>query len=105
MVTLTEFKTPNLHYRWQIETEAEDVTIESTWNQVPGHYEAALNQLGMIRMPRLKFLCEWKLLLQQLSQAVNDAQAVLTRAEARDQLQSLKEIEADIPVRGYFYQY
>ena len=102
--TVYEFKTPNLRYRWQIEIEDEDVTIASTWDQVPGRYESALNQLGMIRMPRREFLCEWKIMLRQISQAMTDAQALLTRAKAREQLQRLNTIEAGIPARGYYYQ-
>jgi hypothetical protein len=100
-----EFRTANLHMRWQVETRARHVTIEGVWYQVSGHYEAALNQLGMIRMSRLAFLCEWKLLLQQLSQAITDAETILTQADAREQLQTLRRLEASIPSRGRFYQY
>ncbi|MCP4287756.1 MAG: hypothetical protein GY792_25515 [Gammaproteobacteria bacterium] len=99
------FQTLNLQTLWQLEIDQKIVTIEGFWQQVPGHYEAALNQLGMIRMPRLAFLCEWKLLLQQFIQAIADAEAVLTRSEARNQLQTLYSLEANIPSRGRFYQH
>jgi len=99
------FQTPNVQTLWQIETDPEIITIEGFWRQLAGHYEAALNQVGMIRMPRLAFLCEWKLLLKQFIQAIADAEAVLTRPEARKQLQTLHRLEAGIPSRGRFYQY
>jgi len=99
------FQTPNVQTLWQIETDPEIITIEGFWRQLAGHYEEALNQVGMIRMPRLAFLCEWKLLLKQFIQAIADAEAVLTRPEAREQLQTLHRLEAGIPSRGRFYQY
>jgi hypothetical protein len=99
------FQTPNLQTLWQVETDLEIVTIEGSWHQVPGCYEAALNQLGMIRMRRLAFLCEWKLLLQQFTQVMADAEAVLIDPEARKQLRTLHRLEASIPSRGRFYQY
>ncbi len=104
-VVLYEIRTPHLQYRWRMGIDSEIVTIEGFWQRVPGGYESALNQLGMIRMPRLAFLCEWKLLLQQFIQAISDAGAVLTQLEARNQLQSLEILEAQIPSRGRFYQY
>jgi hypothetical protein len=100
-----KFQTPNLETRWQVESDPGIVTIEGFWHRVPGHYEAALNQLGMIHMPRLAFLCEWKLLLQQFTKAIADAEAVLTQPEARNQLQTLHSLEASISSRGRFYQY
>jgi len=103
--TSFEFKTPNIQTLWKVKADQEMITIEGFWQQVPGHYEAALNQLGMIHMPRLAFLCEWKLLLQQLIKAISDAEAVLTKSDALDQLQELKTIESKIPQRGRFYQY
>jgi hypothetical protein len=103
--TSYEFQTPNLHTLCQVEADPETVTIEGFWQHVPGRYEAALNQLGMIRMPRMAFLCEWKLLLQQFMQAIDDAEVVLTKSAARKQLQMLRRLEASIPSRGRFYQY
>ncbi len=100
-----EFKTPNLRFEWSVETGGDTVSIESRWTEVPGHYEAALNRLSMMSMPRKTFLCEWKLLLKQFVQAMTDAEAVLTDSEARNQFQILKDIEASIPSRGRFYQY
>ena len=97
--------TPNLRGVWQIESEAETVALEGFWEQVPGHYEVALNRLGLVRMARLDFLCEWKLLLQQLIQAVTDAEAIITSTEAFDQFQALQRLEASIPSRGRFYRY
>ena len=100
-----DFRTAHLHAQWQIETNPESVTIAGQWHQVSGDYQAALNQLGMVRMNRLAFLREWKLLLQQLCQAFADAEAVLTEPEARAQLQTLRDLETSIPTRGRFYQY
>lgn len=100
-----EFRLAHVQSQWQVEADAENVTVTGTWHQVPGHYEAALNQLGMIRMTRLAFLCEWKLLLQQFSKAMADAEAILTHPEARAQLETLHRLEASIPARGRFYQY
>lgn len=100
-----EFQTPNFHATWQVETSLETVFLEGTWQRIAGDYEAALNGLGILRMPRLAFLCEWKLLLEQLIAAFSDAEAVLTRPEDRDKFKNLKVIEADIPHRGRFYQY
>jgi hypothetical protein len=103
--TSYEFQTPNVHTLWQVEADPETVTIEGFWQHVPGRYEAALNRLGMIRMPRMAFLCEWKLLLQQFCQAMADAEAILTQPEARKQLRTLHTLEAKLPSRGRFYQY
>ena len=65
------FITPNIDARWKVETDSEMITIEGHWRHVPGRYEASLNQLGIIRMPRAALLCEWKLLLQQLIKAIS----------------------------------
>jgi len=105
VVTAYEFQTLNLHSLWQVATDLEMVTIEGFWQRIPGHYEAAVNQLGMIRMPRLAFLCEWKLLLRQFIQAVADAEAILTTSKARMQFEMLKSLEKDIPSLGHLYQY
>lgn len=99
------FHTPNLQGEWQIDCEADMLSLEGSWEQVPGHYEAALNRLGMVRISRLDFLCEWKLLLQQLNQAIMDAGATITSPEGRDQLQILQRLEKEIPFRGRFYRY
>lgn len=100
-----DFQSPTLRTHWHIDADQESVTIDSFWEEVPGHYEAALNQLGLVRMRREAFLSEWKLLLQQMLQAFEDAEAILTRQEARNQLQKLREIEANIAERGRFYRY
>jgi hypothetical protein len=100
-----EFRTPNLHTLWQVQCDPETVTIEGFWYEIPGHYEAALNHVGLIHMPRYPFLYEWKLLLKQLIQAIADAEAILTKPKARQQLETLKRIEANIPHWGRFYQY
>ncbi len=100
-----ELRTPNLEALWRVETEPEMVTIEGFWEWIAGDYQAALNQLGMVRMPRAAFLCEWKLLLEQWLRAIADAQAVLTGKEARSQLETLRRLEAGIPQRGRFYRY
>jgi hypothetical protein len=100
-----EFQTPNFHATWQVETTLEMVFLEGAWQRIAGDYEAALNNLGILLMPRLAFLCEWKLLLEQLIAAFSDAEAVLTRPEDRDAFKKLKGIEANIPHRGRFYQY
>lgn len=97
-------KTPNIHALWKLKIRSQEITLEGNWLRVPGSYEAALNRLGPIRMPRRAFLCEWKLLLEQLINSISDAEAVLNRPEAR-RLRILKEIEAAIPARGRFYQY
>lgn len=99
------FSTPNLRGEWQIESEADMLTLDGNWEHVPGHFEAALNRLGMVRMLRLDFLCEWKLLLQQLNQAITDAGAIITSPEGLDQLRRLKRLENGIPLRGRFYRY
>jgi hypothetical protein len=103
--TSFRFQTVNIKGRWQIEVDSTTISIEGFWKQVPGRYEAALNQLGVIRMPRLAFLCEWKLLVQQLIQALVDGEVTLTRPEARKRLQMLHALEEKIPSRGRFYQY
>ena len=103
--TSHRFMTPGIETEWKVETDSGSITIKGVWQQTPGNYEAALNHLGIIRMTRVAFLCEWKLLLQQLIKAVDDAEAVLTTPEARDQLKVLQSIEPAIPARGRFYQY
>ena len=100
-----EFVTPDMESSWQVHADSEMITIEGSWQKLPGRYEAALNRLGIVRMRRTAFLCEWKLLLQQLIKAISDSEAVLTTIEARNQLQKLRRIESEIPSRGRFYQY
>jgi len=99
------FRTPNLECLWQLTSDAGEVTVEGFWQVVAGRYESALNQLGMIRMAREAFRCEWKLLLRQLIQALDDAEASLSRPEDRDLLAELRRIEAFIPELGRFYRY
>ncbi len=99
------FRTPNLEATWKVESGLESITIEGFWHHVTGGYEAAFNQLGMIRMPCTAFLAEWKLLLQQLVQAITDAKAVLIDKDARDQLERLEKVEERIQSKGRFYQY
>lgn len=99
------FRTPNLDCLWQVETDGDMVTLEGFWQSVSGRYEAALNTLGLIRMQRTAFLCEWKLLLRQFVRAMADADANLTSTMAREQFEALERLEAAIPARGRFYQY
>ncbi len=99
------FRTPNLHTVWQVKTDPDIVTLAGAWHTVPGGYAAALNYVRLIHMPRLAFLYEWKLLLQQLIQALADAEVVLTTPQARHQVQTLHSLEVDISARGRWYQY
>jgi hypothetical protein len=99
------FETVNIKTLWQVEVDSKNINIEGVWERVSGRYEAALNQLGIVRMPRLAFLCEWKLLVQQLIRAIGDAEAILIRPEAQEQLQVLHTLEGGIPSRGRFYQH
>lgn len=99
------FQTPSVQCLWQLESDADGVMIEGYWQSIAGLYEMALNQVGNIRMARLAFLCEWKLLLRQLVQAISDAEASLSQPQARAQLAEIQRIEQAIPALGRFYQY
>ncbi|MBX2998653.1 MAG: hypothetical protein KF893_09110 [Caldilineaceae bacterium] len=99
------FQTVNIKSLWQLEVDSTTVSIEGFWKQVPGRYETALNQLGTIRMARLAFLCEWKLLVEQLIQALVHGEVILTRPEAQKRLQILHALKEKIPSRGRFYHY
>lgn len=103
--TSYQFQTPNLQSVWQVETSSDIVTIEANWQNIAGCYEVALNQMGLISMTQSTFLCEWKLLLQQFIQAMDESKAILTQSKARKQLQTLRTLEANIPSQGRFYQY
>lgn len=99
------FETPNLETRWRVELSGEMMELRSRWLRVKGDYEAALNEAVGVRMPRQDFLCEWKLLLQQLLKAFADSGASLSRQQSRDRFEILRELEAAIPARGRFYRY
>ncbi|MEO1614976.1 MAG: hypothetical protein AAFV88_03950 [Planctomycetota bacterium] len=99
-----EFETPNLRVCWRVELEPEWLVLEADWKCVPGGYEAALNQLGMIRMRRDAFLCEWKLLLEQFAQALDDSEATLTSDLARSQAEQIRQLSVSVPKRGRFYR-
>ena len=100
-----QFRSANIGFVWKVITTAEYVTITAEWVKVPGGYEAALNKLGMIQMLRLDFMCEWKLLLKQFIQAIDDAESDLTEIEAQEKLNIMRSLEEGIPNRGLFYQY
>lgn len=99
------FQSSNLSAEWQVDADAETVTVNGHWQFISGGYEEALNQLGIVRMSRPAFLYEWKLLLQQLSKAISDAEATLTEAAACHSLEALRQIESQIACRGRFYRY
>jgi len=99
------FNTPNIVVNWHIEIESEFICIDAHWEKISGNYQAALNQLAMIRMCRHEFLCEWKLLLQQFVKAMNDSKVKLISESARKNFQTLCDIERNIVKRGRFYQY
>ena len=103
--TSFHFETPNLHTTWSAEISGEMIGISAGWRHLNGGYESALNQVPMIWMSVRDFLCEWKLLLQQLLQAFDDSGARLTRRDARNRFEMMQRIEAGIPARGRFYKY
>ena len=100
-----QFDTPNLETVWRVEHAGEQLEIQGCWQRVRGGYEAALNAFESVSMRREDFLSEWKLLLEQVLRAFADAAAQVTRAEARQQVQVLRDLEAEIPTRGRFYRY
>lgn len=99
------FETSRIDAVWAVELERGIVRITSGWRRVPGGYEAALDQVGRIAMPREAFLAEWKLLLEQLLRAFADSGATVGGDDARDRLSQLRRLEAAIPERGRFYRY
>ena len=99
------FNTPNIEMTWHITIESDFIIVSAIWGKTSGNYQMALNQLGMVRMSRYEFLCEWKLLLQQLVKSINDSGVKLTLKSARKTFQTLCETEKSIVERGRFYQY
>jgi hypothetical protein len=90
---------------WTVRSESGIVSVNAAWFRVPGGYEQALNDTGVIWMARDEFLSEWKLLFEQLTRAVADSGAVFTTRRANKQLEMMRQAVAAIAHRGRFYRY
>jgi hypothetical protein len=99
------FETPNIETEWRVEVASDHVVVDALWHRLPGECEAALNTLPVVSMPCTEFLCEWKLLLEQLVRALADSGARLTTGTARTRHARLEELVAAIPERGLFYRH
>lgn len=99
------FKTTNIEMEWNIKIDGDWVDIDSHWIKLPDNYEAALNQVCLLRTPKPFFLWEWKLLLEQCVKAVHDSNTTFLGKRSKLLFQQLKNIESKIPKRGRFYRY
>lgn len=99
------FETSNLNVEWNLIWGREFIEIKSEWKKITGGYEDALNLLHSVKMPKQDFLCEWKLLLEQLARALQDAEANIRNKKAMRVLKDLNDLIALIPKRGKFYRY
>ena len=95
----------HLSFNWYIDATEELISICAEWHRLPGEYQDALNCFSTMSYDRTLFLCEWKLLLQQCIQAIENAGAKFRGHEAKKLYEQLCKVESKIPSRGRFYQY
>lgn len=98
------FQTKNLKFNWYLEWNSEAIEMDSFWEKIPGNYETALNSLGHIKMMKQEFLYEWKLLLEQLIRAFQDAGGRIYESEQADLFDMLIRINQSIEQRGRYYR-
>ncbi len=97
--------TANIVCSFRIKRQEEQLTITGDFQSIKGNYEEVLNTLGMIKINVSAFLKEWKLLLEQLAQALQDSACKLRGKTAKQTVTKLEALLAGIPERGTFYQY
>lgn len=96
-------KTKSFNTQWQVQWDESWVEIQAQWEEIKGNYQDALNASGHIRMPKVAFLAEWRLLLEQLVKSFMDTGTELRDSEQKGYIEQLDELIKLIPQRGRFY--
>lgn len=96
-------KSNNLDAVWDLSWTAQYVEITSHWNKVSGDYTEVLHEFDRITMLRSEFLGEWKLLLQQVAQAMTDSGCKINDRDAVLFMKKVKELNKTIKHGGRYY--
>lgn len=98
--------TQNLEFDWDISINDESiVTIKADFKRIKGNYQDALQKLSLLKIHKDAFLSEWKLFIEQLLKAQQDAGCKLKGKRAEKIIFMLQEISNNIANRGVLYQY
>lgn len=95
--------TQTMKASWHAQWDENWIEITGNWKEIRGNYEAALNELGHIRMSKVAFLAEWRLLLEQLVKSFVDTGTELRDPDQKQYVDLLSEVISIIPQRGRFY--
>jgi hypothetical protein len=85
---------------WDIKWANNNIDIKSQWISISGGYEDLLNSRNHLELPIHTFLCEWKMLLKKVINAINQSGIVISN---KDEFDFLCKIESGIKNPGYLY--
>lgn len=97
-----ELESSNIEATWTVKWDDTYVFVSSFWNDIHDGYEQVINQWQDIRMVKSEFLWEWKLFLQQLHDAIDNAGA--TGVQNIPSFNKLVELQKSISEPGRFYR-